>query len=228
MSQEQPHDAIPERRIERQSPLRIAVLISGSGTTLKNLLERIKANQLDVEIRCVVSSHQNAKGIQYAIDNDIPSEVLRPKDFASAEEYRDRLFGYCDEHDVSMVVMGGFIKHVLIPERYDFRVLNIHPSLIPAFCGQGFYGSRVHDSVLQYGCKVSGCTVHFVDNEYDHGPIVLQKPVPVRPDDSPQTLAARVFKQECDAYPEALQAIAEGRVSVEGRMIRVAAEPSNP
>ena len=108
--------------------------------------------------------------------------------------------------------MGGFLKHVLIPPDFENRVINIHPALIPAFCGQGMYGLRVHEAVLDYGAKVTGCTVHFVDNQYDHGPIILQRTVEVLPDDTPESLQARVFAAECEAYPEALRLLASGRV----------------
>ena len=116
--------------------------------------------------------------------------------------------------------MGGFLKHVLIPDDFMGRVMNIHPSLIPAFCGHGFYGRRVHQAVLDYGVKVSGCTVHFVDNQYDHGPIILQHVVPVLDDDTPEALAARVFVEECSAYPEAIQRFAQGRLQLVGRRVR--------
>ena len=117
--------------------------------------------------------------------------------------------------------MGGFLKRVTIPDDFANRVTNIHPGLIPAFCGQGFYGHRVHEAVLEYGAKLSGCTVHFADNQYDHGPIILQRAVPVLDDDTPDALAARVFEAECEAYPEALRLIAAGRVKVEGRRVRI-------
>jgi len=117
--------------------------------------------------------------------------------------------------------MGGFLKRLTIPEDFLNRVTNIHPALLPAFGGEGFYGRRVHEAVLEYGVKITGCTVHFADNQYDHGPIILQKAVPVLDDDTPETLAARVFQAECEAYPEALQLIAEGRLRVEGRRVRI-------
>jgi phosphoribosylglycinamide formyltransferase-1 len=116
--------------------------------------------------------------------------------------------------------MGGYLQHLLIPADFENRVTNIHPGLIPAFCGKGYYGRRVHEAVLDYGVKVSGCTVHFVDNQYDHGPIILQRTVNVLEGDSPESLAERIFQQECIAYPEAIQAIATGRLKVDGRRIR--------
>ena len=120
--------------------------------------------------------------------------------------------------------MGGFLKRVTIPEDFTNRVVNIHPALVPAFCGDGFYGHRVHEAVLEYGAKLSGCTVHFADNQYDHGPVIVQRAVPVLDDDTPETLAARVFEAECEAYPEALRLIAAGRVTVEGRRVRIKPE----
>jgi phosphoribosylglycinamide formyltransferase 1 len=120
-----------------------------------------------------------------------------------------------------LVVLGGFLKRIVIPPDFTNRVTNIHPGLIPAFCGDGMYGHHVHEAVIAYGAKVSGCTVHFADNQYDHGPVILQKAVPVLDDDTPDTLAARVFQAECEAYPQALQWIAAGRVRVEGRRVRV-------
>ena len=120
--------------------------------------------------------------------------------------------------------MGGFLKRITIPEDFAHRVVNIHPALIPAFCGDGFYGHRVHEAVLEYGAKLSGCTVHFADNQYDHGPVILQRAVPVLDDDTPDTLAARVFAAECAAYPEAIGLIAAGRVAVEGRRVRIRPE----
>jgi phosphoribosylglycinamide formyltransferase-1 len=120
--------------------------------------------------------------------------------------------------------MGGFLKLVHIPPDFQNRVMNIHPALIPAFCGQGFYGHRVHQAVLDYGCKLTGCTVHFVDQQYDHGPIILQTPVRVRDNDTAETLAARVFEAECEAYPRAIRLFAEGKMHVEGRRVRIAAE----
>jgi len=118
-------------------------------------------------------------------------------------------------------VLGGFLKRLTIPEDFTNRVVNIHPALIPAFCGEGMYGHRVHEAVLQYGVKLSGCTVHFADNQYDHGPVILQKAVPVLDDDTPDSLQKRVFQAECQAYPEAIRLIAEDRVSVDGRRVRI-------
>ena len=118
--------------------------------------------------------------------------------------------------------MAGFLKRITIPDDFTNRVVNIHPGLIPAFCGHGFYGQRVHQAVLDYGAKLSGCTVHFADNQYDHGPVISQKAVPVLEDDTAETLARRVFQAECDAFPEAIRLIAEGKVQVVGRKVQIA------
>lgn len=201
--------------------LRLAVLISGGGTTLKNLLDKIEQQQLSAQVVLVVSSKSSAGGLEFARQAKIEHQVVvRTRDM-SDDDYREAIFGPCRDADVDLVVMGGFLKHVLIPNDFENRVINIHPSLIPAFCGHGFYGHHVHQAVLDYGAKVSGCTVHFVDNQYDHGPIILQRVVPVEPQDTADQLAARVFAEECCAYPEAIQAIAEGRLEHHGRIVTI-------
>ena len=123
----------------------------------------------------------------------IPSAVIERKAFAGQEEFSRAIFDRCRQARADLVVMGGFLKRVTIPDDFANRVINIHPALVPAFCGEGFYGHRVHEAVLEYGAKLSGCTVHFADNQYDHGPVILQRAVPVLDDDTPETLAARVF-----------------------------------
>jgi phosphoribosylglycinamide formyltransferase-1 len=198
----------------------VAVLISGGGTTLRNLLQKIAAGSLPVRVRLVISSSPAAAGLQYAAEAGIPSHVFQRKDFSTPEQYSDAIFSQIRQSGSQLVVMGGFLKHVLIPEDFAGKVVNIHPALIPALCGHGFYGNRVHQAVLEAGAKVSGCTVHFVDNEYDHGPIILQRVVPVLDDDTPESLAARVFAAECETYPEALRLIAAGRVAIDGRRVR--------
>lgn len=201
--------------------MNVAVLISGSGTTLRNFLEKKAAGQLDVDIGLVISSNPNAGGLVYAAEADIPSLVVPRSQSPTPEHFRDAVFDPCRDAGVDYVAMGGFLKHVLVPDDFANRVLNIHPALIPAFCGKGYYGGRVHEAVLEYGAKISGCTVHFVDDHYDHGPIILQRVVPVENDDTPQSLAARIFEMECDAYPEALRLLSAGRVQVDGRKVTV-------
>jgi formyltetrahydrofolate-dependent phosphoribosylglycinamide formyltransferase len=201
--------------------LKIVVLISGGGTTLRNLLHKIQAGRLHAQIVLVISNNAQSRGLAFANEAGIPFAVVDSKAFATNAAFSTAIFDRCRQAGAELVVMGGFLKQLTIPDDFTNRVTNIHPGLIPAFCGKGYYGHHVHEAVLAYGAKVSGCTVHFADNQYDHGPVILQKAVPVLETDTPDTLAARVFEAECEAYPEALQLIAEGRVVVEGRRVRV-------
>jgi len=207
--------------MDTASPFRLVVLISGGGTTLRNLIEKTRAGTLRAEIPLVISSNPAAGGIRFAHEAGIPCEIIRRTYFASQDDFSRAVFDGCRAVEANLVVMGGFLKRLTIPDDFVNRVTNIHPALIPAFCGEGLYGHGVHEAVLEYGAKLSGCTVHFADNQYDHGPVILQKAVPVLDDDTPDTLAARVFQAECEAYPEALQLIADGRVTVEGRRVRI-------
>jgi phosphoribosylglycinamide formyltransferase-1 len=177
-----------------------------------------------LDFRLVLSSSPEARGLTFAKDANIPRAIVDRKSHATPEAFRDAVFGPCRDAGAKIVVMGGFLKHVLIPPDFENRVINIHPALIPAFCGRGMYGHHVHEAVLEYGAKVSGCTVHFVDQDYDHGPIILQRVVPVLDQDTPEALAARVFAAECEALPEALRWIATGKVTVEGRKVHIAAD----
>ncbi len=205
-------------------PLRIAVLISGTGRSLDNMLKRIAAGQLHCDIRLVISSTPDARGLQFAERAAVPAAVFQRRDFPSQDDYSRTVFERVREARVDLVALAGFLKQLTIPDDFAGRVVNIHPALVPSFCGKGFYGHHVHEAVLAYGVKLSGCTVHFVDNYYDHGPVILQMAVPVLDDDTADTLADRVFAAECEAYPKALQLIAEGRVRVEGRRVRIAAD----
>lgn len=203
------------------SPLRLVVLISGGGTTLANLLREIEVGRLDARIELVVSSNSAAAGLGIAERAGLPVAVVERKGHADRAAFSRAAFDHCRQAGCHLVAMGGYLKQLDIPADFEGRVMNIHPALVPAFCGQGFYGRRVHEAALEYGVKVSGCTVHFVDNEYDHGPIVLQRTVPVEDDDTPEALAARVFAAECEAYPAALRLYAAGRLRIEGRRVRV-------
>ncbi len=204
--------------------LKVAVLISGGGTTLKNLLDEQSAGSIDVDFRHVISSNPKAAGLRFAEAAGIPNSIVRKKSFDSAEEHSNAVFQICRDADADYVLMGGYLEHVLIPEDFENRVLNTHPALIPSFCGKGYYGLRVHQAVLDYGAKVTGCTIHFVDNQYDHGPIILQKPVAVAVGDTAESLAKRVFAAECEAYPEVMRLLGQQTVRVEGRNVVVVAK----
>ncbi|MCR9295787.1 MAG: phosphoribosylglycinamide formyltransferase [bacterium] len=206
---------------EDQRALPTAVLISGGGTTLKNLLHYQQAGRLAADFRYVISSKPDAAGLDYARQANIPIQVISRRSFACPEDHCQAVFAPLREAGVELVVMGGYLELLLIPEDYQNRVINIHPSLIPSFCGKGFYGLRVHRAAVDYGVKVSGCTVHFVDNEFDRGPIIAQRVCPVEADDTAEQLQARVFQQECELLPEVVQMIAEGRVEIRGRRVVV-------
>jgi formyltetrahydrofolate-dependent phosphoribosylglycinamide formyltransferase len=201
--------------------IRLAVLLSGSGTTLQNLLDRIGDGRLEAQVVQVVASRAEAHGLARARQADVPAAVVDRKSCGSPAEFSRRIFDLCRAADAELVCLAGFLQLIEIPHDFAGRVLNIHPALIPAFCGQGMYGHRVHEAVLAAGVKITGCTVHFADNEFDHGPIVLQRAVPVLDDDTPDSLAARVFAAECEAYPEAIRLFAAGRLRVDGRRVRI-------
>ncbi len=197
---------------------RLTVLISGGGTTLVNLQRHITQGRLSAEIALVIAGRR-CGGIDRAGELGLPVELLERKTFSGLEEYSRAVFDLCERAESRLVILGGFLSKLQIPETFSQRVLNIHPSLIPSFCGQGMYGHRVHEAVLARGCKVSGCTVHFCDNDYDHGPIIAQRCVPVLDDDDADALAARVFEAECDLYPQAITMVLNNRVRVVGRRV---------
>ena len=194
---------------------KIAVLISGGGTTLRNLIEKRDAGLLDVDIALVISSKPDAGGLQFARQAAIDFEVFDHQEFNKPEAISERIFAACRDAQIDLVVMGGFLRKVVIPDDFANRVVNIHPSLIPAFCGKGMYGMRVHRAVVEKGSPVSGCTVHFVDNQFDHGPIIAQESVSVG-DSTAEQLQQLVFLAECDLYPKVIGFIARGEVKVVG------------
>jgi phosphoribosylglycinamide formyltransferase-1 len=196
--------------------VRLAVLLSGSGTTLQNLLVQIRDGRLAAEVIGVVASRPDVRGVERARAAGIPVTVVERK---PVDTFSDRVFDAVRDFTPDLVCLAGWLHLIRIPIDFRHRVLNIHPALLPAFGGQGMYGRHVHEAVLAYGAKVSGCTVHFADDTYDTGPILVQTCVPVREGDTPATLAARVFQAECEAYPEAIRLIAEGRVTVRGRRV---------
>lgn len=201
----------------------VAVLISGGGTTLKNLIEWQRLGDLGVDFALVISSRADAHGLEFARDANIPTEVISRRNFADCDAHSEAIFSLCRQHNVKLVVMGGYLEFLKIPADFENRVTNIHPSLIPAFCGKGFYGERVHQAVIDMGAKLTGCTVHFVDNEFDHGPIIAQRACAVHDCDTVNSLQRRVAELEFQLYPEAIDAIARGRVSIEGRKVLVRA-----
>jgi len=195
-------------------PARLAVFLSGSGRSLVNLQERIAANRLRAEIALVVASKE-CLGAERARGLGIPTRVM------SGNLPIDTVELVLNDAGINWVVLAGYIRLFPIPRAYSGRVVNIHPALLPSFGGHGMYGHHVHEAVIAAGCRVSGCTVHLCDEQYDRGPILVQRTCPVRDDDTPDSLAARVFEQECEAYPEALELLIAGRVKIEGRRARI-------
>ena len=200
--------------------VRLGVLISGGGTTLMNILEYIKAGKLNAEVAVVISSRSTVAGVERAKNAGLDVKIVRKKDYPDIDELSKRIEQELAAANVDLVIQGGWLCLWKIPARYENRVMNIHPALLPSFGGKGMWGHFVHEAVLRAGCKISGCTVHFCTNEYDKGPIIVQRACQVKDQDDPDTLAARVFEQECIAYPEAIKLFAEGRLCVQGGLVR--------
>lgn len=205
--------------------LRIGVMVSGGGTNLQAIMDKIDDGTLkDCSVVTVVSSNSKAYAIQRAKKRQIPVEVISRKSFEDSAHYDRALINHMKKYDVQLVVLAGFLS--LLGEgfvkEYRNAIINVHPSLIPSFCGKGFYGIIPHKKALEYGVKITGATVHFVEPEYDSGPIILQKAVAVMSNDTPETLQQRVMEQvEWEILPEAIRLFSEGRLSVNGRKVDI-------
>jgi len=211
----------PELAVQNQKPIRLGVLISGGGTTLINILEYIKHGRLNARVAVVISSRSTVAGVERAKNAGLDVKIVRKKDYSGVDEFSKRIEQELVAANVDLVVQGGWLCLWKIPDRYENRVMNIHPALLPSFGGQGMWGHHVHEAVLKAGCKVSGCTVHFCTNEYDKGPILVQRTCQVKGDDTTETLAARVFEQECIAYPQAIRLFAGGKLLVQNGVVKV-------
>jgi formyltetrahydrofolate-dependent phosphoribosylglycinamide formyltransferase len=203
------------------SKLRVAVLLSGEGTSLENLFERIDADALPAEIALVIASKAKAGGLERARRRSVPAVAVPRRDHPDITDFNDRIHAELDRREVDLVALLGFLSPFQTRGKWAGRAINVHPALIPAFSGKGFYGRRVYEAVLEAGVRVTGATVHFADDEYDHGPIILQEPVAVRDDDTPESLATRVQAVERELVPRAIRLIAEGRLALEGRRVRI-------
>lgn len=188
--------------------VKAAVLLSGSGRTLENFLVRKTAGDLGVDITAVVSSRADVRGVEVARAHDIPCEIFRRKDFASIPAHNAAINAWLSPHEPRIIILAGYLCFYIPPDWFSGPVVNIHPALLPRYGGKGFYGDRVHEAVLAAGDSETGCTVHLVDDQYDHGRILGQKKVPVLPGDDVDALAARVFAAECELYPEVLSRLA--------------------
>ena len=203
--------------------MRLAVFASGGGTNFQALLDAINRGTLPAEPVCCVSNTPDAGALDRAERADVPAAVVPPIDYDDPAAFGNALLDVLATHDASFVALAGYMIKVPanVVDAYRGRMTNVHPALLPAFGGQGMYGMHVHEAVIEYGAHWSGVTVHLVDEEYDHGPIVLQEPVPVYPDDTPQALADRIKTVEHRLYPEALRLFAQGRIHLDGRTVRI-------
>ena len=209
------------RNIGMPQPFKIAVLLSGSGRTLQNFLDEKTAGRLDVDIRLVIASSPGLGGSERAMKAGLPHHVIDRTTCGDLHEFSRRIFALCDEAQVDLICLAGWLNLLVIPPHYVGKIMNIHPSLLPSFGGKGMYGRKVHQAVIDYGCKISGCTVHFVDDSYDSGPVILQRTCPVLENDTADVLAHRVFEEEKVAFPAGVRLYQQGRLKLEGRRVIV-------
>lgn len=205
----------------KTSPLKTLVLLSGSGTTLQNFIELMEAGKLPIQIARVISNTKEAYGLVRAERHGIPTQIICRPDFASKEVFHQAVANAVSAVDPDLILLAGYMMIFRPDPKYYDRIMNVHPALIPAFCGKGMYGHHVHEAVIASGVKVTGATVHFVDEHYDSGPIICQKAIPVENDDTPDTVAEKVQAVEREIFPEAIRLFAAGRLRIEGRRVRV-------
>lgn len=203
--------------------LNLGVLVSGRGTNLQAIIDSIQEGSLKAEVCIVISSKQNAYALKRAEKHRIPHYCVLRRDYKTQKDFEKEMINLLKKHNVELVVLAGFMT-ILSPyfvNEFKNKIINVHPSLIPAFCGKGFYGERVHKAVLDYGVKISGATVHFVDEGTDTGPIILQQAVPVLDGDTVESLAARVLEVEHRLLPKAINLFARGKLKIEGRRVKI-------
>lgn len=201
--------------------MRCAVFASGNGSNFQALLDRKKSGDLHIDFVLFIGNNSTAASFDRAKNNGIPSIHLAPSHFESEESYTEKLQEALRQYNVELIVLAGYMKKlpVSVVREYHHRIVNIHPGLLPAFGGKGMYGSKVHDAVIEYGAKVTGVTVHFVDEEYDHGPVIMQRTIDVLDSDDSHSLAERVLKIEHETYWRALEAIAQRKIKITGRRV---------
>jgi phosphoribosylglycinamide formyltransferase-1 len=200
--------------------MKLAVFVSGRGTNLLNIIKKHEDGFLSSEVALVISDRQ-CEAIERSNHMGICSKVVDPKTFASEAEFGKSVLGVLREHEIDFVVLAGFLKKIpnIVIESFKNKIINIHPALLPSFGGKGMYGMKVHQAVIDYGCKVSGVTVHIVDSEYDHGAVVLQKCVVVDSADTPENLAAKIHQIEYELLPEAIKLFEDNKTIIEGRRV---------
>uniref|UniRef100_A0A7V3ZVT2 Phosphoribosylglycinamide formyltransferase n=2 Tax=candidate division WOR-3 bacterium TaxID=2052148 RepID=A0A7V3ZVT2_UNCW3 len=201
--------------------MKIAVLVSGRGTNLQAIIDACENGYIPGKVVCVISNIENAYALERAKRHNIPNFAISHKNYKNREDFEKELIKKLEEYQPDLICLAGFMR-ILSPyfvNCYKYKIMNIHPALLPAF--KGLYGEKVHQAVIESGVKFSGCTVHFVTEEVDSGPIIIQRIVPVEDDDTPETLAERVLKEEHIAYPMAIRLFAEGRLKIEGKRVKI-------
>ena len=203
--------------------MRIAIFASGSGSNAEAIIRASREGRLSSEVGLVVSNNINAGVLQRAEALEVNNRVIDPRSFESEELYITSLFSTLDENEIDFIALAGYLKLVQLEliDKYRNKITNIHPALLPSFGGKGFYGMKVHEAVLEAGCKVSGVTIHLVNEKYDRGAIIAQRTLPVLDDDNPESLASRVLKIEHEIYPEALQLFEEDRVQLTDNVAKI-------
>ena len=203
--------------------LKIGVLVSGGGTNLEAIIDACRTNVIRGEVVVVISNRENAYALQRAGKHKIDALYIDRKDFVTNQDYARRLVEEMEQRDVELICLAGFLLLIdpFFITKYKNRIMNIHPALLPAFGGKGMYGKHVHQAVLEYGCKVSGVTVHFINENYDQGAVILQETVKVLDNDTPETLASRILVEEHKIYPQAIKLFAEKRLDIKDRKVRI-------
>ena len=203
--------------------LNVGVLVSGNGTNLQSIIDKSETGELPAHVVVVISNKSDAYALQRAKNHSIPSYVVRPRDFVDQVSYEQKMIDILNTHKVELVVLAGFMKILSshFVQAFRGRIINIHPSLIPSFCGKDFYGIKVHQAVIDYGVKVTGATVHFVDENVDAGPIIIQRTVEVKDSDTAETIALKVHQTEHEILSEAITLFAQGRLKIVGRRVLV-------
>jgi len=206
-------------------PLQIAVLLSGNGTSLESLFERIDTGEIDAQVAVVIASREDAFGLERARRRGVPAIAVPRKAYSDTQAFNQALHAELAKHPVQLVALLGFMCLFEMRPAYEGRTINVHPALIPAFCGKGYYGNRVHQAVLDKGVRLTGATVHFVDAQYDHGPIILQEALYVLEEDTVDTLATRVQALERELVARSIQLFARGRLEIIGQRVRILPAP---
>ena len=207
-------------------PVKLAVLLSGGGSTLENIFDKIAEGYLPAKVEIVIASRRDAYGLVRAENHGVATAVVESRKFFSNKvpdwsAMSEAINEILSERDIDLICLCGFMCFYHVPSRFSGKVMNVHPALIPSFCGKGMFGHHVHEAVKQAGVKLSGCTVHFVNNQYDAGPIIIQRSCPVSDTDTPEEIAQRVMGEERKAYPEAIKLFAEGRLKVRDGIVEI-------